>query len=406
MSSALNWQNSKPTAHINATFSTGHWTSLRVKYIKHFCLNSVRKMNKIYKEQRRKILDAGRQIRIQNLQDFRDNIPKIQEIFEGNYLNLEKWFFAYKKLMDFGARRFKGIRIENNKLVLTYTNYAKGQIKDFTTILPRRINMDEDFQYFFGLWIGDKAGGGRFGVMNKDKVLNFYTAEYLKKLYQNPEFVLHIHNDKIPQLDYKIDKIVKIKSLRNGYAISVHVINGILKTFFEYLASDLDRFLYLIPNKNIFFAGLFDAEGNVFLEDGCFRWSCLNEKQVEIYKQHLTELELFRRYDGDSLIGYNLDRFSQLIFPYLKHPKKINALNLLYYGTGSLEKRFIDILGLVGQKPGISNAALAKALNKAKVYSQVRFLERQGHLASRGYPKQLYLTNKSLAVPARGTRIQ
>ena len=69
-------------------------------------------------------------------------------------------------------------------------------------------------------------------------------------------------------------------------------------SFFDYLYKNLDKVLNLIPNKYIFFAGLFDAEGNVFLEDGCLRWSCLDQEKVEIYKKHLKELNLFDRYDG------------------------------------------------------------------------------------------------------------
>lgn len=303
-------------------------------------------------ELRNRCLDFGREIRIKQLKDFRTQIPKVKEIIENNSLNLEKWFHHYQKLINFGCREIKNIEKEKNILKVTYTNYAKGKKKLFTTLFPRKIKIDEDFQYFFGLWVGDKSGGGRFGIMNKEKAINLYTAEYLKKLYQKSEFVLHVHNNEIPHLDYKIDKIVNINSSTSGYAISVHVINSILKSFFGYLEKDLDNFLNLIPNKNIFFAGLFDAEGNVFLEDKCFRWSCKNETYIKIFKDHLKEMNLFHRSDGSNLVTYNKELFAKEILPFMKHPVRINDANLICFKEGYLNERFKGILRFIKNNPG------------------------------------------------------
>ena len=233
--------------------------------------------------------------------------------------------------------------------------------------------------------------------MNKEKTINLYTAEYLKKLHQKPEFVLHVHDDNIPKLDYRIDKVVRINSVRNGYAISVHAINSIFKSFFDYLEEDLDNFLNLIPNKNIFFAGLFDAEGNVFLEDKCFRWASKNERNIEIFKKHLKEMDLFNRFNGGNLVAYNRELFAKDILPFIKHPTRINDTNLICFKKGMLNKRFKEILEFIKNNPGKPAKAIAKALKRVKVFSQLRFLEDNNYIYKKNYPNKMYITNKGLA---------
>ncbi len=348
-------------------------------------------------------LELGRAIRKSQLQSFRDEIPSIADIIENNALNIEKWFFCYKKLMDFGSRQFRSIIRREEFLELTYTNYVRGQKKLFKTLLPRRIVLDEDFLYFFGLWVGDKASGGRLGVMNKNKELNLYTAEYLKKLYQKYEFILYIHkNVKDPILDYKIDKIIRINSEQNGYAISVHAINGILKSFFDYLEGSLDEFLMLTPNKNVFFAGLFDAEGNVCLETNRFRWACKNKRNIEIFYKHLKELDLFPRFDGCNLVTKRKDVFLKGILPYLKNPDKINSVKLACFGEGILPGKFKNMLQFVLENPGERYLTIAKALKKDSVSNVITFLERNGYVKKEGYPHRIYIIDKGVASLSHG----
>ena len=354
------------------------------------------------KEIKNKGLELGRNFRREQLKNFRTQIPRVNDIIEDNFLNLEKWFSHYQKLINFGCREIKNIEKEDNILKVTYTNYANGKKKIFTTLFPRKIKIDEDFQYFFGLWVGDKAGGGRLGIMNKEKTINLYAAECLKKLYQNPEFVLHVHDENIPRLDYKIDKVVRINSVRNGYAISVHAINSIFKSFFDYLEEDLDNFLNLIPNKNIFFAGLFDAEGNIFLEDKCFRWSSKNERNIEIFKKHLKEMNLFHRFDGANLVTYNRELFAKDILPFIKHPARINDANLICFKRGILNKRFKEILEFIKNNPGESAKAIAKALKRAKISSQLLFLLDNNYIYRNEYPNKMYITNKGVASLSHG----
>ena len=355
-----------------------------------------------FKESVLAIMKKGSEKRSQMLKDFRNEIPELSGIISDRHLNVEKWFLAYKKLIDFGVRQFSKTEINDNQLLLKYTDYSVGKrrIIEYNTILPRRIEIDNDFLYFFGLWLGDKAGGGRIGVVNKEPKINSETSELLQKYYQTPFFELYVDkNIGIPQT-IKVDKITK--KGRTGWAIGVYSVNGIFKRFFEYLEANLDEFLHLIPDRGVVFAGLFDAEGNILLEDSCFRWACLDKVKIEIYKKHLLEMGLFRRFDGGNLVGYDFDKFKSLIFPYLRHPKKINACNLLFKKEGKLEERFMTILEFVQANPGKTNHEVAKALKRVKRSSQLKFLEYLGLINMTDYPKRMFITDKGLASLSQG----
>ena len=103
----------------------------------------------------------------------------------------------------------------------------------------------------------------------------------------------------------------------------IHSNNGILSSFFYYLHFNLQQFLNAIKNKGPFFAGLFDAEGNVSLYNKSFRWACKNKELINLYSKQLKELNLYDSYDGNCLISHNKKEFYNIIFPYLKqkfHP--------------------------------------------------------------------------------------
>ncbi len=341
------------------------------------------------KDQIKKSMDMGKKIRLEKLNKWKKEIPTLKEINRGSYLDFEKWFLAYKKLIDFGAREFNYVKSEKDYIEVSYTTHSNKIKKQFILKFPRRIIVNDEFLYFFGLWVGDKAGGKRFGIVNKEEKILSFTKRYLNKLYQKCETYLYIGNkERFPQY-YRYDKVFVIKQKDNGISFSVHATNGILTSFFKYLESNLSEFLHSINKFHIFFAGLFDAEGNIFLEDSCFRWSCKDELLREIFKIHLKRLDLFRRDDGVNLITYNKEAFKGKILPYIIHPKKINNSNLIYYKKGELEGRFKIILELIENNPGITNRELAKALKKKKVYAQVGVLERLGYIYSENYPKQL-----------------
>jgi len=345
-------------------------------------------------ENNKKILDNGREKRANQLKKWRDEIPQFKEILKENCLDFEKWFLTYQKLINFGARKFNYIKSNDNFIEVSYHTHSNKIRKEFILKFPKKIKLDEEFIYFFGLWVGDKAGGGRFGIMNQELKIVSFAKKYLIKLHQIPEVVLYIANNQDLPDNQKFDKIVRIKQKENGYAFSTHSINGILVSFFNYLESNLNEFLYSIKEPNIFFAGLFDAEGNVFLEDSCFRWACKNETLIPIFKEYLNRLNLFNRYDGSNFVTYNKKDFSNNILPYLIHPKKINNSNLVCFRKGDLEKRFVDILKIIKENLGITNNELAKVLKRKKSYAQVRVLEKLGYIYSKNYPKQLFINTK------------
>ncbi len=349
-------------------------------------------------------LEKGRALRHAQLRMFRENIPPANELIFDKRLDVKKWFQEYKNLITVGPHEIHSLLESNGKLIIYHSNYVKGKKEEFETPLPRWIELDDDFCYFFGLWCGDKTGGGRIGVVNKEKVLNQFTVKYLVRLHQKvTTVILKSSNVKeLPPLQIPFDSVQEVKNMHGTYVPMVFAVNSILKQFFMHLERDLDLFLSLIPNKEAFFAGLFDAEGNVFLEDRCFRWSCLNQQQVKIYTKHLTRMDLFRRYDGCNLICTNQQSFVALILPYLKHPQKINDTKLTCFGEGNLNARFLGILKTVNEVNGSFLKNLAKALKKVKLYAQIRVLERLGYVRTKGYPKMVFITEKGLASLSQG----
>ncbi len=156
----------------------------------------------------------------------------------------------------------------------------------------------------------------------------------------------------------------------------------------------MDFILSILPNKEIFFAGLFDAEGNINLEDKCIKWACQDKKKVEVYKKHLSKENLFDRYDGSCLISINIKKFDKLIFPYIKHNQKKDDFNLLMKRKAKLNKRFKKMLRKISDMEGARTTEIAKALKRVKIYAQVRVLEELGYISKRDHPTRLYLTKK------------
>lgn len=351
------------------------------------------------KERTTKILKQGQDKRHMQLKNFREDIPAVDKFVSNNSLNFKIWFDSYLKLLEVGPRKVISVQEKGNVLTIAYSNYVKGKNKEYKVHIPQQIDMNDDFCHFFGLWCGDRTGGGRIGVVNKEKEINKFTIHYLQKLYQHPRTVILKSSrvKKLPALDIEFDSIQEVKGMPGTFVPMVFAINGILKQFFFYLDAHLGQFLELVPNRNAFFAGLFDAEGNVFLEDRCFRWACKDTRKVEIYSGHLTQMGLFRRYDGSNLVCYNKYDFGRSILPYLKHPQKINDTRLVCFGKGKLNERFLNILNTVKANNGSEIKILAKALKRVKLHAQVKVLERLGYVESIGYPKKIYITSRGLA---------
>ena len=338
-------------------------------------------------------LNKGRDIRKKYLAKLKSDMPNVQNIIHENQLNLEKWLEYYLPLASIGCRKIN-ISDEKDFLVLSYRNFTKHGFKEFSKRLPKKIIIDNNFMYFFGLWCGDRSGGKRFGICNKNNEIITYTEDFLKKYNQNVEKILYIQKS-LPVPNIPFDKIFVIDKDIKGWVISVHETNGVLSSFFHYLQSNID-FLLRNYNSYAFFAGLFDAEGNVSLHNQSFRWACKNEKLINIYRKFLKKLDLYHNYDGHCIISYNKNIFYKMILPYMKHTDKINLVQLMCAGKGDLLHEHYKILDYLRDTPEKTTKEIAKALKKNKVYSELRILKDFGFVSYEGYPHVFRATPKGL----------
>jgi len=339
-------------------------------------------------------LNNGRAKRIQNLKNLKNLIPKIGRIIRENKLDLHEWFRHYKRLLDSGFRKTE-YKINGKYIVIKYNNFNRKIIKEFEITLPKEIVLDDEFVYFFGLWCGGRAGGKRLGVCNKNKSVLDFVNYFLEKHNQKIERILYISpNLKEPKISY--DKKYYTKDSINGWALSVHSPNGIFSSFFYYIQENIEEFFKKINNKNVFLAGLFDAEGNVSLYNKSFRWACQNKKLVDIYQNILNQEGLKNKYDGSSIICYNKTKFLEKIYPYLKHSSRINKTMLLCNLGGDLLEEHKKILNYLNRFPKSTQKQIAKALKKNKVYSKLRILKEFGLISEKEYPVKYEITSKGL----------
>lgn len=346
-------------------------------------------------EQNQRLLEKGRKIRHKELKEWKEDIPKLKKILNERKIDFKKWFSAYQKLINFGARKFNYVKEKKDFLKVSYVTHSNKIKKEFILKFPKSFIVDEDFLYFFGLWCGDRSGGKRFGICNKNKDIIKFTQNFLSKHYQNVERILYITKGmKEPKLAY--DKRFIIDKEIRGWVLSVHSNNGILASFFYYLQSHLEEFLDTIDNKCAFFAGLFDAEGNVSLYNRSFRWACKNKESVNIYSRFLKKENLFDRYDGNCLISYNKDGFYERILPYLKNKEKTNLTQIMCKGRGKWPREYLDILKEAYIHPNRTQKEISKALKKNKIYTELSLLSSFDLISFKGYPHRFEITSKGL----------
>lgn len=344
------------------------------------------------KEIIQKCLNLGREERKNYFKRLKKEIAPLKEIISDGEINFVKWFYSYRPLLESNLRLLK-VREEDGVLILNYNNFAKTKFKEFEVKIPSKFKINDEFSYFFGLWCGDRSGGKRFGIINKENSLIDFSYEFLKKLFQHPSKVLYIKKNEIaPILDY--DKKIIIKGNGKGWAISTHSNNGVLASFFYYLLENIEEFFGHL-SLNIFFAGLFDAEGNVSLYNKSFRWACKNEKLVKIYSSFLEKLDLYNSYDGSNIIAKNKKSFYEKICPNLKHKEKINNSLFLCTGNGKIPLELKQVLDYLKNTPLKTQCQIAKALKKSKVYSELRLLKEFGFILAEDYPLKFKLNNKN-----------
>lgn len=354
--------------------------------------NSIKISNK--KDIIKKSLDIGREKRKDYFVSLRNNLPKIEEIVKNNRLFLSKWFEKYRFLLESNLRKIN-CEYADDFISVSYRNFAKTEFRDYSVKIPNEMILDDEFIYFFGLWCGDRAGGKRFGICNKNEEIIKFTEKFLNKYSQKVEKILYIAKN-LPKPSVKYDKIFVINKDQKGWVLSVHSNNGIVASFFHYLQFHIEKFLQLIENKNPFFAGLFDAEGNVSLYNKTFRFACKNQKLIDIYSKLLKEISLYGKYDGSCLISYNLDEFYNKIFPYMKHKEKKRAVSFLCRGKGKLSEDYSILLNYIKNNPHETANNIAKALKKSKVYSELGLLKKFGFISQNDYPHKYKINNKGI----------
>ena len=341
----------------------------------------------------KKSLDSGREKRKEYFANLKASIPPLNKIMVDNQLNILEWFESYQNLVNSNLRKIF-VEYKEDYIFVKYNNFAKTGYKNFKIKIPKKICLDNDFLYFFGLWCGDRAGGKRFGICNKNKEILEFTENFLKRNYQQVEKILYISkNMEEPKIKY--NKKFVINKETKGWVLSIHSNNGIFASFFYYILSNMEIFLDSIRNKYAFFAGLFDAEGNVSLYNKSFRWACQNTKLVKLYSKYLNQMGLYGRYDGACLISYNKRGFYDNIFPYLKHGKKIKHSLFLCTGKGEIPRDLKKVLIYLGKNPLSTQKEIAKALKKSKVYSELSLLKEFNLVLSEDYPFRFKLNNEN-----------
>src|SRR4030042_5623458 len=163
---------------------------LKITFQEEINVNLIRNLSK--SKQIKKNLDDGRKKRKEQIEKWRKEIPLFKEILNNNSLDFEKWFLRYIKLVDFGARKINYIKKKGRFIQISYITHSKKEKKEFIKTFPKRIILNKEFIYFFGLWCGDKAGGKRFGICNQNQKLLNFTKYFLEKNKQEVEKILYI----------------------------------------------------------------------------------------------------------------------------------------------------------------------------------------------------------------------
>jgi len=341
----------------------------------------------------KKSLDSGREKRNKELLRLKEEIPSLQEIIKTSKIDVSMWLNKHLLLASTGFRKIS-LKEKESYFSLKYKNFTRHGFKNFGIKIPKIFELNEEFLYFFGLWCGDRSGGKRFGICNQNKEIINFTEGFLKKHFQKVEKILYF-SKKIKEPKIKYDKKFYINK-GGGWVLSTHSTNGFLYSFFYYLQSNLEEFLTLIKNPYPFFAGLFDAEGNVSLYNKSFRWACKNEKLINIYSKYLEKIRLYDKYDGGCLVSYNKKGFYKRIFPYLKHSEKIRLASFLCIGKGGLPKDHKIILDYIKKNPYKTAKEISKALKKNKIYSELSLLKEFNFIFHEGYPYKYKLNSEKI----------
>jgi len=320
------------------------------------------------------------------------------------WFNKTKWLDKIKKQTGI-IRNIQTPKIDNKYISIVYEVYDKNKkgFKKFNAVLPRKVEINKEFLYFLGLRYGDGTNGARVGVVNKNLELIKETAKFLRKIFPRSMLQGSIYLYKkeaissLPELKKDMKKIVdKLevydltdKDVKGIYVFYVFITNAFFNRIYDSLIKDILSLFKILnmQEKGAFFAGFFDAEGNVNKRDRNFRWSQKTPNKVAIIRELLEKENYHARYDGSNfIIGHkadiwkeDLERFKDQVLPYLKHPeKKKEAQELLkgYYVMDSYKK----IARIIHKNRWIDNKEVSKKAHRKRCRVELTALTGAGFL--------------------------
>ncbi len=310
-----------------------------------------------------------------------------------NWLNKNSWIEKLQRQKGL-VNNAKIDKISKKHIVISYTAYNRRTKKGehYIISLPRELQLNTDFCYFLGLLYGDGLNGARVGIVNKDKSLINYTANFLKTFFKNNKIKsqVNIYNPKINPNEFR----QWLKSIsdefgvyyndkaRGSYVFNIFITNKILRRAIDDLLENLEYLFEKLESKQkgAFLAGLFDAEGNVNKLDKNLRFSQKIETKVKVIQNILSKEGYHQRYDGSNiLIGYrneykeDLKLFEIQVLPFLKHSEKSIQAKELLSGYFVMES-YKQLLKIISTNSNISQKQIAKLANKVKCHRELNAL--------------------------------
>ena len=248
-----------------------------------------------------------------------------------------------------GVVRLESVDSTGDVVVAKYRVFNKTT-KSFVTrvsMLPIVLQFNIETMYLFGLWAGDNTGGGRVGICNKNWALLEKSSKLLQRCFKQPQYLLignvmgteldetakQRYREQLQPIVGKVTFTVNAKCFKES-VLSVSSHNALFKRLLDFLKCNLGDVFAKVNdvNRGAFYAGLFDAEGNVnnSKKGVSFRWSAMNQKFVETLMMWLKKDGFYPSYDGANIkIGCRKETratefqlFAKLVMPHLVHPQK------------------------------------------------------------------------------------
>jgi len=356
------------------------------------------------KEIKNKGLIKGREFRKRKIKNhFKINssvLDMLRKDDDGYYIDLLDWFKETKwidklKICTGFVRILKNPEVTNNHIILYYTSYNKksGRSEEYTTYLPRKLYFNKEFLYFLGFMYGDGLSSARVGIINKDLNLIREIARYLKDIFPNSkiEGQIYVYKKDIDkeklcsEIKNYVDHITIYNNFKAAgeYVFAVSITNNFIKRILDNIFENMIELFNKLSlyEKGAFFAGFFDAEGNVNKLGKNLRFSQKSENKVEIIISLLNKEGYHTYYDGSNIcIAYHKENrksdfnlFEKQILPFIKHIEKKKESSELLSGY-LVRDCYKPIVKIISKNPGIDNNGLFKITKRKRNQRQLTAL--------------------------------